>query len=120
MYTDVSSNDSYPKTLMIRNHDGGTVWQVYHVRSQAEADTLASNARGNGFYGSTLEDYQPEEEETWPDWRQNCGEPLKSALVLDSHEGIVIKPEFKHELDPYYSGEKTFLELEEDASIVSP
>lgn len=35
----------------------------------AEADRLASNANRNGFYGSTLEDYQPNQEETWPDWR---------------------------------------------------
>lgn len=68
MFTDISKGD-YPKTLMIRNSPGGMIWQVYHVHNKAEADRLASNANRNGFYGSTLEDYQPNQEETWPDWR---------------------------------------------------
>lgn len=72
MYTDISTSNSYPKTLMIRNHEGGLVWQVYHVQKESEADKLSSNAYTNGFYGSTLEDYQPEQEETWPDWRETC------------------------------------------------
>lgn len=72
MYTDISTKN-YPKTLMIRNHEGGGVWQVYHVNNEIEANRLASNAYRNGFYGSTLEDYQPEYEETWPDWRETEG-----------------------------------------------
>lgn len=72
MYTDESTTDTYPKTLMIRNHEGGMIWQVYHVQKESEADKLASNAYRNGFYGSTLEDYQPEYLETWPDWRETC------------------------------------------------
>jgi hypothetical protein len=72
MYTDISTTEHYPKTLMIRNHDGGMVWQVYHVQKQSEADKLASNAHKNGFWGSTLEDHQPEQEETWSDWRETC------------------------------------------------
>lgn len=71
MYTDISNGD-YPKTLMIRNHEGGCTWQVYHVQKQSEADNLSANAWKNGFYGSTLEDHEPETEETWPDWRDNC------------------------------------------------
>ena len=57
---------------MVRNHEGGLVWQVYHVEKESEADKLSSNAYMNGFYGSTLEDYQPEHQETWPDWRETC------------------------------------------------
>lgn len=73
MYTDISTNGDYPKTLMIRNHDGGMIWQVYHVQKKSEADKLASNANGNGFYGSTLEDYQPGYVETFPDWKETEG-----------------------------------------------
>jgi|LakMenEpi03Aug12_release.lakeMendotaPanAssembly.Ray.scaffolds.fasta_scaffold17891_20 hypothetical protein len=72
MYTDITNDNIYPKTLMIRNHEGGLVWQVYHVQKQSEADKLVSNAWKNGFFGSTLEDHQPECEETWPDWRETC------------------------------------------------
>jgi len=73
MYTDNSTGDSYPKTLMIRNHKGGGIWQVYHVEKESEANILSSNAHKNGFYGTTLEDYQPNYEETWPDWRETEG-----------------------------------------------
>lgn len=73
MYTDISTTDTYPKTLMIRNHEGGMIWQVYHVNKEREAKRLAANAYGNGFVGSTLENYQPEYEETWPDWRETDG-----------------------------------------------
>lgn len=57
---------------MIRNEKGGMIWQIYHVQKQSEADKLENNAFKNGFYGSTLEDYQPEYKETWPDWRETC------------------------------------------------
>jgi hypothetical protein len=69
MYTDISTT-SFPKTLMIRNHEGGMIWQVYHVDNIDDVERLTSNAHLNGFYGSTLEDHQPEHEETWPDWRE--------------------------------------------------
>ena len=81
MYTNLSESNKYPKTLMIRNHNGGMIWQVYHVNTQSEADKLANNAYGNGFYGSTLEDYQPDYEETWPDWRNTEGGKLISELL---------------------------------------
>lgn len=72
MYQDISTSENYPKTLMIRNHEGGMIWQVYHVQKQSEADKLAANAHGNGFWGSTLENHQPAYQETWPDWRETC------------------------------------------------
>jgi hypothetical protein len=72
MYKDISTTESYPKTLMIRNQEGGMIWQVYHVQTEVEAERLSTNATLNGFYGITLEDYQPEEEETWKDWRETA------------------------------------------------
>lgn len=72
IYEDKSTTSNYPKTLMVRNTKGGLIWQTYHVQKQSEAEKLAANAYANGFYGSTLEDYQPEYEETWPDWRETC------------------------------------------------
>lgn len=72
MYKDISVGD-YPKTLVIRNHEGGMVWQVYHVEKLIEAERLAGNATRNGFQAITLEDYQPDREETFPDWRETDG-----------------------------------------------
>lgn len=68
-----SSSDQWPKTLLIRNHEGGLVWQVYHVQKMSEALALAKNASANGFFYITLEDHQIETEETWPDWRDTDG-----------------------------------------------
>lgn len=76
MYTDISTNNKYPKTLMIRNHNGGLIWQIYHVHKKSEADKLSDNAYRNGFYGSTLEDYQPNRDETWTDWRETCDKSI--------------------------------------------
>lgn len=72
MYTDISTTPNYPKTLVIRNHKGGMIWQIYHVQKQSEAEKLSKNAYSNGFFASTLEDHKPEYDETWPDWRENC------------------------------------------------
>lgn len=72
MYTDLTTDQTYPKTLIIRNHQGGMIWQVYHVEKEYEADRLAATATGNGFQAITLEDYQPNHEQTWPDWRETC------------------------------------------------
>ena len=86
MYTDNSTGE-FPKTLMIRNHEGGMIWQVYHVRSLNEAERLSDNATKNAFEAITLEDYIPEYEETWPDWRDNCefAEP-DLATIADQQE----------------------------------
>ena len=70
MYTDNSTNNSYPKTLIIRNHEGGMIWQVYHVEKKIEAERLADNAFGNGFLAITIEDFKPDMEQTWGDWRE--------------------------------------------------
>lgn len=73
MYNDLSTNDIYPKTLVIRIYEEGMIWQIYHVKAKYEADQLASNATRNGFHAISLEDYQPNYEETWPDWRDTPG-----------------------------------------------
>jgi hypothetical protein len=73
MYTDISTTKGYPKTLIIRNHEGGMIWQVYHVEKLSEADKLSSNATMNGFEAITLEDYQEYMQETWPEWRETEG-----------------------------------------------
>lgn len=72
MYTDVSSSN-YPKTLVIRNHEGGSIWQVYNVENKSEADRLATNASNNGFMAVTLDDHRPDLKETWPNWRDTEG-----------------------------------------------
>lgn len=76
----ISKDDKYPKTLVIRNTIGGMIWQIYHVNSDKEADTISSNAASNGFLGITLEDHQPKLKETWPDWRKTATGAVKEAL----------------------------------------
>lgn len=72
----ISNSGTYPKTLVIRNSVGGMIWQIYHVQKESEAVKIAANAHGNGFYGITLEDHQPEYKETWPDWRETCDDDI--------------------------------------------
>jgi hypothetical protein len=71
MHADISTG-AFPKTLVIRNRPEGMIWQIYHVNNQQECNKLADNARANGFYGITLEDYQPNYQETWPGWRNDA------------------------------------------------
>jgi hypothetical protein len=73
MFTDISSIAEYPKNLIIRNHLGGMIWQVYKVEKYSEADQISANATRNGFEAITLEDYDPKMEETFPDWRESKG-----------------------------------------------
>ena len=73
MYKNITNNEDYPKTLVICNHEGGMIWQIYHVQAKHEAEKLAANATRNGFMAITLEDYNPDMEETWPDWRETEG-----------------------------------------------
>jgi hypothetical protein len=71
-YRNISTTVDYPKTLIIRNHEGGLVWQVYHIQKESEAMNLAANATRNGFQAITLEDHDPSYDETWPDWRETA------------------------------------------------
>lgn len=70
------------RTLYIRNTRGGMIWQVYHVRNLAEVGMLENTARANGFSGFQLAEYAPEEEETWPDWRES--ESWKQRWIEES------------------------------------
>ena len=76
MYKDISTLDQFPKTLVIRNHQGGMIWQIYHVQKESEAQKLAYNATMNAFEAITLENYQEDMEETWPDWRETCNSDI--------------------------------------------
>ena len=38
MFTDISTKNEFPKTLVIRNSKGGMIWQIYHVQKESEAD----------------------------------------------------------------------------------
>jgi hypothetical protein len=71
-FEDLSTTDKFPKTLLIRNTVDGLIWQIYHVQNETEANNLSRNAKSNGFYGITLEDFDSELKETWPNWRENC------------------------------------------------
>ena len=73
MYTNISTADTFPKTLVIRVQKGGLIWQRYHVQAEREAERLSKIATRNGFEYITLEDYQPEQQETWPDWEETEG-----------------------------------------------
>ena len=72
MFIDNSTSNDFPKTLVIRNTAHGMIWQIYHVNNEIETENLSRNATNNGFYGITLEDHQPEYEETWSDWRETA------------------------------------------------
>lgn len=73
MYVDNSPSKKYPKNLIVRNHLGGMIWQVYRIDKEIEAVSLSKNATKNGFEAITLEDYDETMTETWPDWRDTDG-----------------------------------------------
>lgn len=75
--TDSTTNNDYPKTLLIRNTIGGMVWQVYHVEKLVEAERLSTNAQANGFYGQELVDHLLDEPQTWEDWRETAPSIIK-------------------------------------------
>ena len=69
MYTNQTSDNKYPKTLLIRNQHGGSIWQIYHVEKEQEANLIAKNATKNGFESVILEDHKPELQQTWGEWK---------------------------------------------------
>jgi hypothetical protein len=71
-FKDKTASKDYPKTLVIRNHEGGMIWQVYHVNNKPEAWILSLNADKNGFECRTLTDHQPEAQETFKQWRDTA------------------------------------------------
>ena len=72
-FKDNTTNQNYPKTLIVRKEHGGFVWQLYHVSNEGEAVRISENANRNGFHGVSLEDHMPNETETWPNWRETKG-----------------------------------------------
>ena len=77
IFRDLTTDEVYPKTLIIRNTpDSDFVWQIYHVEARHEAEKLKQNAHGNGFLGVELIDYDAKLEQTWPDWRETKGGKL--------------------------------------------
>jgi hypothetical protein len=77
MYKNISTTKNYPKTLVIRNTPDGMIWQIYHIKTERSAQLLANRADQNGFKGITLENHQPEHEETFPNWRNEAGVELR-------------------------------------------
>ena len=81
MFEDISTTGfKYPKTLVIRNTVGGAIWQIYHVDNIDQAFHLSKNAKNNAFHGRTLEDYQPNEGETFPNWRMEMARDFVKML----------------------------------------
>lgn len=68
-----SWDEKYPKTLLIHNHEGGMIWQVYNVNNKSEAIQIANNANRNGFMWIRLVDFKPTTEQTWSNWRETPG-----------------------------------------------
>lgn len=57
------------RTLLIRNEPGGIVWQCHHTANPAETAMLTRVALANGFQSVELRQYDEDQEETFPDWR---------------------------------------------------
>lgn len=72
----ISTTDTFPKTVMVRNTVGGMIWQVYHVNHVRSAEIIAEYASKASFESVTLEDFQPNMEETFPNWRNECDDEL--------------------------------------------
>lgn len=81
MFSDLTTNKDYPKTLEIRNTEGGMIWQIYHVNNKQEAMLLSQGAMNNAFMSRTLVDHKPDEKETFPHWRTQCHDKLKAVLT---------------------------------------
>jgi len=88
MYSNLSTTHVFPKTLVIRNEENGSIWQLYHVSNEIQAYHIASNAyHKRGFKAISLEDYQPTYEETFPNWRMEMARDFVKILP----EYLVIK-----------------------------
>lgn len=76
-----STNNNYPKTLLIRNTIGGMVWQLYHVNNELEALRLSNNAQNSAFKDQELTDYN-DQEETFPNWRQESNGIIEDQISI--------------------------------------
>lgn len=77
----ISTNNNYPKTVVVRNSKNGMIWQIYHVKSERAAEIIAKQANENAFDGVTLEDYQPNMEETFPNWQNDMRSNVELRLL---------------------------------------
>ena len=90
-YEDNSTTDKYPKTLLIRNHSGGMIWQLYHVNNKVEADILSWNATNNVFMAIELVDHDDSFEETFEGWRDNAELMLSCSSLEEYKEKVYAK-----------------------------
>lgn len=70
-HTDKTTNKDFPQTIIIRNQFEGMIWQIYHVKNNYDKSVIILNAYNNEFRGISVEDYQPELEETFEGWEIN-------------------------------------------------
>lgn len=104
MYRDSTKTSFYPKTLLIRNQEGGMIWEIFHVRNEREIVGLTKNATDYGYQSITLEDYQPEMEESFPGWRVTASKNVVGENFVPTAEDIIdnekrIKRELEEEDD---------------------
>ncbi len=104
-FNNISTDSLWPKTLVIRNSKGGLIWQVYHVNNDAQAIYITEGAHDNGFESVTLQDYDGEMVETFPNWRMELARQFESLLpdYLLIREEAIEYPEFDEwDDDPEY------------------
>lgn len=81
MYKNISTTTEFPKTLVVRNTPDGMIWQIYHVKTERGAKIIAEGADRGGFEGVTLENHQPELEETFPNWQNDIRNSVELRLL---------------------------------------
>lgn len=69
--TSDSSDNDYPKTLLIHNDRHGIIWQVYHINDIIEQEIIMEGAKRNAFMYIRAINYDSEYEETFKDWRNS-------------------------------------------------
>ena len=107
----ISTNNNYPKTVVIRNSKGGMIWQVYHVKSERAAEIIAKRAADNCFEGVTLEDYQPNMEETSEGWQNDFSTDVELRLLEGTNKiqyllnkGLITLDDIKDYTKKYMDG----------------
>lgn len=70
MYKDKTTNVHYPKTIKVRTEPDGWVWKVFHPKNKQETEEIMARHTSRDYNGITLEDYDPNVEESNPDWRE--------------------------------------------------
>ena len=134
MYNNLSTTDNFPQTVVVRNTKDGMVWQIYHVNSNKAAELIAKGAERNGFEDVRLVDHLPNEEETFPNWRNEADVELRLlegdnkiqylinkgfitlADILEYAQGhmTAVDSYDDEQIDKYYQEEYTQEEMTED------